>query len=43
MVDDKNNVTYYERTLKCPIEESKKEWEDSVFEFQVERNQTKDD
>jgi len=37
MVDDKNNVTYYEKTLKSPINESNIEWENTVWECQIEK------
>jgi hypothetical protein len=35
LVDDKNRITYREKTMKCPInEENPPEWIDKTYEFQ---------
>ena len=33
LIDHEDNVTYYERTLKFPIDESNFEWLDNLHEF----------
>lgn len=33
LVDNDDNITYYERNLKNPINPNKKEWEDKIFEL----------
>lgn len=38
LVDDQDNITYHERNLRYPIDLSKKEWEDNVFEFKEHKN-----
>jgi hypothetical protein len=35
LIDDKNRVTYQEKTMKCPIDQENPEWIDNVFEFQL--------
>jgi len=36
LVDDKDQVAYYERNLKSPINSENFEWEDNIFEFDLE-------
>ena len=35
LVDQNNKVTYHEKTLAFPIDEKNKQWEDSVYEFEL--------
>ena len=36
IVDDKDHVSYYEADLKFPMNGSNSEWENNVFEFNLE-------
>ena len=35
LVDDENNVSYHETTLKFPIDSSKFTWEENCYEFSL--------
>ncbi len=35
LVDSDDKVTYIEKTLEFPIDESNKKWNESIFEFEL--------